>query len=414
MKKTGKSWNCSVCDIQTGNLYNTFKKGEDSQIKSDMEMMGGEDRDAPVPAPKIIKIKIKRRPVVSGQVQAETLQPSPIPPPEPLVPADANTRTALALLDIPDDPNINNKYRLEIMLALTYLVPTRIATNDSQDRKTYNIRGTDVRMDEVKKEVKQRLHELVGRPFTGRDATKLANEIVEPGEKSHRIKVMIKFMDERMDIGLPDEVTKDWKFKYLRKTGRGRGLADTSGNVRDHSNIFATIDLLLDIYEYGGGEDDFPEEEGPLSPIRFREPPPDELPREYQLYEFIKKELGKPQGARRRQTIDDATEELSNLVEPGLKAELESGYFTARDYGGTPKKITFELIGDDVVFRDDAGDIINRLRNKFGKAPLPQLYDALRLVYIWREMSGRKGYRKIRVLRTLTEFKEFASNVFRR
>ena len=50
-------------------------------------------------ASKIVKIRVKkRRPEVSGQLQGETLQPSPIPPPEPLVPFDANTRTNMALV----------------------------------------------------------------------------------------------------------------------------------------------------------------------------------------------------------------------------------------------------------------------------------------------------------------------------
>ena len=98
MKQTGKNWNCAVCDIKKGDLYKGFKKGEDSQIKSDMDMMGGEDRDAP----KIIKIKIKRRPVVSGQVQGETLQPSPIPPPMSLEPANPNTKTDITLGEMPE------------------------------------------------------------------------------------------------------------------------------------------------------------------------------------------------------------------------------------------------------------------------------------------------------------------------
>lgn len=256
MKKTGKSWNCSVCDIQTGNLYNTFKKGEDSQIKSDGEMMGGEDRDAP----KIIKIKIKRRPVVSGQVQGETLQPSPIPPPEPLVPADANTRTAVALSSyIPS--SINNKYRLEIMLALTYLVPKRINVNSGEDKKTYGAGGRDesgklVKQDVLKKEVKQRLHILFGRPFTSRDATKLADEIVKPGEKSDRIKVMIEFMTETLEIELPDAVTPDWKFKYSGQFYKSYDFTET------HSNLFRDFDVMLDIIEYGSLEEiGFSEEE---------------------------------------------------------------------------------------------------------------------------------------------------------
>ena len=256
MKKTGKSWNCSVCDIQTRNLYNTFKKGEDSQIKSDMDMMGSEDRDAP----KIIKIKIKRRPVVSGQLQRETLQPSPIPPPEPLVPADANTRTAVSFITYTPS-SINNKYRLEIMLALTYLVPKRINVNSGEDKKTYGAGGRDetgklVKQDVLKKEVKQRLHTLFGRPFTTRDATKLADEIVKPGEKSDRIKVMIDFMTETLNIELPDAVTPDWKFNYKGQFYQSYDATAT------HSNLFRDFDVMLDIIENGSLEEiGFSEEE---------------------------------------------------------------------------------------------------------------------------------------------------------
>ena len=106
MKETGKNWNCSVCDIKKGGLYNEFKKGENKQIKSDMEMMGAEDRDAPA---KKIFIKRKRLRVV-GQKKVKTLEPSPIPPPMALEPADPNTRTNMALGSMPE------KLRVEKLL----------------------------------------------------------------------------------------------------------------------------------------------------------------------------------------------------------------------------------------------------------------------------------------------------------
>ena len=100
MKESGKNWNCAVCDIKKGDLYKDFKKGENKQIKSDMEMMGAEDRDAPAPAKKII-IKKKRLRVV-GQKKVKTIEPSPIPPPMALEPADPNTRTNMALGSMPE------------------------------------------------------------------------------------------------------------------------------------------------------------------------------------------------------------------------------------------------------------------------------------------------------------------------
>lgn len=100
MKENGKNWNCAVCDIKKGDLYNDFKKGENKQIKSDMEMMGAEDRDAPALAKKII-IKKKRLRIV-GQKKVKTLEPSPIPPPMALEPADPNTRTNMALGSMPE------------------------------------------------------------------------------------------------------------------------------------------------------------------------------------------------------------------------------------------------------------------------------------------------------------------------
>ncbi len=98
MKETGKNWNCAVCDIKKGGLYNEFKKGENKQIKSDMEMMGAEDRDAPT---KKIFIKRKRLRVV-GQKKVNTLEPSPIPPPMALEPADPSTRINMALGSMPE------------------------------------------------------------------------------------------------------------------------------------------------------------------------------------------------------------------------------------------------------------------------------------------------------------------------
>ncbi len=98
MKESGKNWNCAVCDIKKGGLYNEFKKGESKQIKSDMEMMGAEDMDAPA---KRIFIKRKRL-RVSGQKQVKTLEPSPIPPPMALEPADPSTRMNMALGSMPE------------------------------------------------------------------------------------------------------------------------------------------------------------------------------------------------------------------------------------------------------------------------------------------------------------------------
>lgn len=98
MKESGKNWNCAVCDIKKGGLYNEFKKGENKQIKSDMEMMGAEDMDAP---DKKIFIKRKRLRVV-GQKKVKTLEPSPIPPPMALEPANPNTRTAMPLGVMPE------------------------------------------------------------------------------------------------------------------------------------------------------------------------------------------------------------------------------------------------------------------------------------------------------------------------
>jgi hypothetical protein len=96
MKQTGKSWNCAVCDIKKGDLYKGFKKDEDKQIRSDMEMMGGEDRDAPAP------VKKKRKLRIVGQKKVKTLEPSPIPPPMALEPANPNTRTAMPLGVMPE------------------------------------------------------------------------------------------------------------------------------------------------------------------------------------------------------------------------------------------------------------------------------------------------------------------------
>jgi len=162
MKKTGKSWNCAVCDIKKGDLYKGFKKDEDSQIKSDMDMMGGEDRDAP----KIIKIKIKRRPVVSGQVQSETLQPSPIPPPMSLEPANPNTKTEMPLGAMPEiigkmiqdfarpteDTLIRKRQELPLkrnaLLALLYAIRGR--TNFTETESFYEIGWVDGQRENIK------------------------------------------------------------------------------------------------------------------------------------------------------------------------------------------------------------------------------------------------------------------------
>jgi hypothetical protein len=101
MKQSGKNWNCAVCDIKKGDLYNDFKKGEDKQIKSDNEMMGGEDMDAPAKIKKKV-IRKKKLVRVVEQLGVNTLEPSPIPPPMALEPADPNTRTNMALGEMPE------------------------------------------------------------------------------------------------------------------------------------------------------------------------------------------------------------------------------------------------------------------------------------------------------------------------
>ena len=303
MKKSGKNWSCSVCDIQKGNLYNKHKiniSRENSQmgmedrdapapvrapagyIGRERSMMAMEDRDAPAPpAPEKIKIKVKRariRAPVQGQIQVETLQPSPIPPPEPLVPADPNMRTAvpLGLSAIDDDypENPNNQFRIEIMLALTYLVPKRINVNTRGDKKTYGVFGRDddgklISQSEVVKEVKQRLHALYGKPYTGRDATKLADEIVKPGEKSQRIKIMIHFMNNELNIGLPTEEevkAGDWKFKYY---GQFYHTFNDTKSSKKHSNLFRDLMGMVDGIEFSNPEQyGLPDVEVPLSPLK--------------------------------------------------------------------------------------------------------------------------------------------------
>ena len=278
MKKSGKNWSCSVCDIQKGDLYNKHK----INISRENRQMGMEDRDAPAPpAPEKIKIKVKRarlRAPVQGQVRVETLEPSPIPPAEPLVPANPNTSTAvpLGLSAIDDDypENPNNKFRIEIMLALTYLVPKRINVNSGGDKKTYGVFGRDddgrlIPQSEVIQEVKQRLHAMYGQPYNGRNATKLADEIVKPGEKSQKIKIIIHFMNNELNIGLPTEAevkAGDWKFKFYGQFISTSADEKLSGN---HSNLFRDLIGMVDGIEYSDPERfGLPDVEVPLSPLK--------------------------------------------------------------------------------------------------------------------------------------------------
>jgi hypothetical protein len=469
MKKTGKSWNCAVCEIKNEDLYSRFKKIETKQIQSDRGMMMSEDRDAPKienkriqserammmsedqdapkPAPIIIKIK-RRRPVLQGQKKVKTLEPSPIPPPMALQPANPNTKTAVSLKPANpltilffeenyDDENQNNIYRYEIMLALTYLVPKRLSANDQEDKKTYGVYGRDdqgklYKMSEVKSIVVTRLKNIYGKPFTGRDATKIADEIVKPGEKSHRIKVMIKYMNDHLDIGLPDEVTPDWKFKYLRSYETIQNWSHKADTIKDtHTNIFRTIDMILDNKEYSDGIDvGLPEEaEGPLSPLHIHAVAPSDA-KLYDIRKELRERLNKSRTKKNRETIVTLNDEISALVKPILKAELESGYFTSGFSGtqagdGDPKRITFELNGIDVVFRDEDGNIIPTLGNSKlapflnSDDPVIQLHRALRRQYIWRGYGGRNGSVELNVLKETErlqpseEFRELVSNVFR-
>ena len=258
MAQSGKNWSCSVCEIQKGGLYNKYKK----DITRENKQMGMEDRDAPAPVPKTFKIKVNRKYRMERSMMGmedmdapshvKTIEPSPIPPPEALVPADLNMRTSVPLGESKKESN--NKYRLQIMLALTYLVPKRINVNTSENKKTHGIFGRDedtgklITMSVAQKDIKERLHNLLREPFNGRNANKLANEIVKPGEKSYRLQVMINYMKEHLSVELPDEVTPDWKFKY---TGGASGSTPYSfRREADHSNLFKDIDSALWIYEY--------------------------------------------------------------------------------------------------------------------------------------------------------------------
>ncbi len=455
MKKLGKSWSCSVCEIQKGDLYNKHK----INISRENRQMGMEDRDAPAPKKITFKIKVNRRAPferrersmmgmedMDAPSQVKTLELSPIPPPEPLVPANPNTKTApslLSQLSVPtnyDDENPNNEFRYEIMLALTYLVPKRLSANDSEDKKTHGVYGRDddgnlIRMTEVKQATVARLKEAYGKPFTGRDATRIADEIVKSGEKSHRIKVMIKYMNDHLDIGLPDEVTPDWKFRHLKSYGNSESWSFKSDKTERnrHTNIFRTIDIILDSKEYGSGYDvGLPEEEeGPLSPLHvkktFDDRPDAKL---YKLREELRELLNKSRSKKNKETIVTLNDESSTIVKPILKAELESGYYTSGFTGtqvgdGDPSRITFELNGIDVVFRDEDGEIIPTLGNSKRATflntddPVIQLHNALKRNYIWRGYGGKNGRVILNVLKEpeydkpSEEFRELVSNVFR-
>lgn len=430
MKKSGKNWSCSVCDIQKGDLYNKHK----INISRENRQMGMEDRDAPAPKQTTFKIKVNRRAPferrersmmgmedMDAPSQVKTLELSPIPPPEPLVPADPNMSTAAALGLQPTmfgspDENPNNVYRIEIMLALTYLVPKRININSGQDKKTYGTygRGDDgklITQGEIQKDVRTTLKNTYGRPFTGRDATKLADEIVKPGEKSQRIKVMIHFMNNQLNIGLPTEAevkSGDWKFKYYGQFAQTYGSTKSS---KKHSNLFADLDYMMDVYQSSDPENvgflDV-EDEVPLV-LKPLDIPGDGTSLEELWTEY--KELG-PSYYKRVQKKQKLLEPaIAELVLPLLKAELEQGYFTKGHYGGRriingvttdwdpPVKVPFEFVdGELVIDRPNYTDITD---------PYRLLWNALADQYIWRLSWGH-----LPGIESFEEFKEFVPNLF--
>lgn len=422
MKKSGKNWSCSVCDIQKGDLYNKHK----INISRENRQMGMEDRDAPAPKKTTFKIKVNRSARkerymmgmedMDAPSQVKTLQPSPIPPPEPLVPADPNMTTAVPLGLAPTmvgspDENPNNVFRIEIMLALTYLVPKRINTNSGEDKKTYGTFGRDddgklISQAEIQKEVRQMLRNAYGRPFTGRDANKLADEIVKPGEKSHRIKVIIHFMNNQLNIGLPTEAevkAGDWKFKYYGQYAQTYASTKSS---KKHSNLFGDLYYMMEVYNFSDPSDvglvDV-EEEVPLV-LKPLDIPGDGTSLEELFKEY--KELG-PSYYKRVQKKQALLEpSIAKLVLPMLKAELEQGYYTAYALlpGGilsdTLVKVKFGFV-DGVLVIDGEPNINNV------KDPYRQLWNALSHNYIWK-----LGWGHMPGIDSFEEFKKFVPNLF--
>ena len=202
-------------------------------------------------------------------------------------------------------------------------------------------------------------------------------------------------MNDHLDIGLPDKVTPDWKFKHLKSFGT---IQSTKSDyvIERHTNIFRTIDMILDVKDYSDGYDvGLPEEEeGPLSPLRVKkssvESPDAKL---YKLREEIRERLNKSGTKKNKEAIVTLNDEASIIVKPILKAELESGYFTSGFLGtqsgdGNPSRITFEL------------------------------NSALKRKYIWRGYANRNGSVTLDVLKEENnkpskEFRELVSNVFR-
>jgi hypothetical protein len=225
MKQSGKSWNCAVCDIKKGDLYKGFKKGEDKQIRSDMEMMGGEDRDAPAPAPKIIKVKRGRRPVLPGQKKVKTLEPSPIPPPMALEPANLNTKTAMPLGVMPEDigkmiqdfarPRVTEG-KLKVVLLYGYaLIQNRFDENNKADKlspkdrkKVKEIIASVERQLGIKTKQKY-LVELVFDIITYKENYSGRGAYEPDDEGVIEAKAMVKFMD-KFDIDLAYVGESDW------------------------------------------------------------------------------------------------------------------------------------------------------------------------------------------------------------
>ena len=220
MKKSGKNWNCAVCDITKGDLYNDFKKGEDKQIKSDNEMMGGEDIDAPA---KIKKKEIRKKKLVRvvEQFGVNTLEPSPIPPPMALEPADPNTRTNMALGEMPEllgamiqdfarprAPEGEKAAKLKVVLLYGYaLIQNRFDENNKEDKLSPKDR-------KKVKEIIASVERLLGKKTTQKDLEELVDDIITYKEEySWRAASEpddgVKFMD-KFDIDIAYEGRSDW------------------------------------------------------------------------------------------------------------------------------------------------------------------------------------------------------------
>lgn len=245
MKKTGKSWNCSVCDIQTGNLYKGFKKDEDSQIKSDMDMMGGEDRDAP----KIIKIKIKRRPVVSGQVQGETLQPSPIPPPMSLEPANPDTKTEMHLGAMPEllgkmiqdfarpteDTLIRKRQELQVKRNILYAILHIIRNRTHHFIETHELSFNERKRTAYHKKLDALINKVKKYATIEENQEEFDDEMWNLARVPERLKSRLSASDVEPDSLVALEYLKKHKFRlFLRYTHY-----DLGGNWRrDKMNIW--------------------------------------------------------------------------------------------------------------------------------------------------------------------------------